>query len=63
MGAQSMVIAGVSDGTTQEILVLINALNKRSKKNKKLCVLAGGLARLKEISAVISTQRPVIMLT
>ena len=63
IGAQSVVIAGRSNGSTQEFFVVIDGFDHIDKKGQKSQVSFGGVARPQQVDSRIGHERPVVVLT
>ena len=61
VGAQTVVVAAARDAGAQEILVLVDGLDDRSKEHHELQVLERGVAGVEEVF-VGRTERPVVVL-
>ena len=62
VGTQPGVVAGRRDRAAQELLILINALNKGRQEHQKLGVLPGSFAWAEEVFASVRREGPVVVL-
>ena len=63
MSAQTVIITGGGHSRAQELLILINALNKGRKEYEELGVLPGRLTGTEKVFACIGAKGPVVVLT
>ena len=60
--AQTVIVAGRSDGNAEQILIFVNSLDNGGQKQDELAVFARVLARLEQVLACIGGNRPVVVL-
>ena len=60
--AETVVVAGGSDGDAEHILIIINGLNDRAEHQQELSVLIGSVARLEKVHAGVGAHGPVVVL-
>ena len=58
-----MIVTGRSGSTTQEVLIFVHTLDKRSQEQQEPGILPGGLSGAEQIFSGIGSQGPVVVLT
>ena len=61
MRTETVIITGGRNSAAQEVLILVNTLDKCCKEEKELRVFSGGGTGLKQIFAAVGTQRPIVV--
>ena len=61
VGAQTVVIAGRSDGSAQELLIVVDGLDHRGEEDDELQVVERGVARIEQVLG-LGAERPVVVL-